>query len=377
MSNNWFNVDKTGLAAILERRGKFFALAELISNAWDSGTDLVVVALKPLPNSPYATLTVEDWGEGFADLNDSFTMFSRSRRANDPHKRGRFNLGEKLVLAVCKNAVISTTAGNIVFSEDGTKSRSAGKNPGVDCREVGTYFNANIRMTRDEYAEVCQQMKRLVPPVGTMFNGVELERPDSICRFEVKLPTEIADQDGLLRRTSRNTRVEVYKDETGTGEILEMGIPVVETDNGYRVNVLQKIPLNMERDNVIPTFLRQLQVAVLNEVAKDLTPEEAAQPWAQEAAGDARAKPEAVKTVIQKRFGDRAVIATPNDPLANAQAEAAGYTVIPGGALSGDLWGNVRKHEILLPSSKVFPTPKPEQVVQQNANKCPSCGRPM
>jgi hypothetical protein len=38
---DWFTVDKAGLAAILERRGKAFALAELISNAWDSGAQNV------------------------------------------------------------------------------------------------------------------------------------------------------------------------------------------------------------------------------------------------------------------------------------------------------------------------------------------------
>jgi len=33
--NTWFEVDKQGLAKILERRGKEFALFELVQNAWD------------------------------------------------------------------------------------------------------------------------------------------------------------------------------------------------------------------------------------------------------------------------------------------------------------------------------------------------------
>jgi hypothetical protein len=35
MKTPWFSVEKEGLAKILERKGKQFALAELISNAWD------------------------------------------------------------------------------------------------------------------------------------------------------------------------------------------------------------------------------------------------------------------------------------------------------------------------------------------------------
>src|SRR5262249_26162525 len=100
-----------------------------------------------------------------------------------------------------------------------------------------------------------------------------------------------------------------------------------------------------------------------------------------EGGGDARAQPEAVKSVIAKRFGERAVVATPNDPIANANAAAAGYTVIPGGALSADAWANVRKHDIVKPSSQVFPTPKPEQLAAALVNNamapiCPTCGRP-
>lgn len=366
---SWFTVDKNGLASILERRGKFFALAELISNAWDSGATLVNVTLDPIDGKPYATLTVEDNGEGFADLSHANTMFARSSRGSDSTKRGRFNLGEKLVLAVCRRAVIETVQGGMEF-QDGGGVRNTSRR-----RDKGTLFTGEIKMTRDEYADVCLSMRRLIPPVKTAFNGVEIERPDSLCAFESKLPTELADADGMIRRSVKNTYVEVYADETGTGEILEMGVPVVETENGYRVNVLQKIPLNMDRDNVTPAFLRAVEVALLNNIHEHLTPETAAQPWAQEAAGDSRATPQAVQEVVVKRFGDKAVVANPTDPMANANAAAMGYTVIAGGSMSGGMWANVKKAGILLPSSQVFPTPKPEQVAAGAQQKCPVCGK--
>lgn len=363
----WFDVDKAGLAAILERRGKAFAVFELVQNAWDSGSNRVVVRLEPIAGEPYASLEVEDWGEGFADLKHAYTMFARSSRAAAPDKRGRFNLGEKLVLAVCRKATITSTGGTLIF--DGGRRNTSQR------RDRGTLFAAEIRLTRDELAEVNDAMRQLVPPVPTLYNGVDLDRPSPVCSFETKLPTEIADADGQLRRTVRQAKVEAYAAEDGQGRLLEMGIPVVETENGYRVNVLQKIPLTFDRDNVQPSFLRAIQAALLNHVHQELTPEEAAKPWVQEAAGDARATPEAVKAMVVKRFGDRAVVANPGDPLANANAAASGYTVIPGGALSADAWANVRKHELILPSSKVFPSPKPEEMAEANAGKCPLCGK--
>ncbi len=378
-----FTVDHAGLAAILERRGKFFAVAELISNAWDSGTDRVRVSLAPVPGQPLAELAVEDWGDGFENLADAYTLFARSRRASDASKRGRFSLGEKLVLAVCKSARIESIGGGIRFEEGQRHNLKS-------TRDRGTLFEAVIKMTREEYAEVCEQMKRILPPVPTTFNGVEIETRPSYTYNKligVKLPTEIAGEDGTLRRTIRACEVEIHKDDSGPGQLLELGIPIVETSNGWRVNILQKVPLNFDRDNVHPSYLRSVESMLLNLVAPALTPEEASLPWAQEAAGDARTTPDTVKEIVMKRFGDRVVIATPNDPLANAQAEAAGYTVVPGGSLSAAAWANVKKANAILPSSRVFPSATPEQralaAAQADAvnaamkGKCPTCGTPI
>ncbi len=367
-----FEVDKAGLANLMERRGKFFAVGELLGNAWDSGTPSVSVTLTPIPGQAYAELAVEDWGEGFADLKDAYTLFGRSRRGSDASKRGRFSLGEKLVLACCRAATIETIGGSIHFASDGTRRN------GRTARNKGTRFVGEIKMTRDEYEQVKREMWRIIPPVDTTFNGEQVRKPDVVEMFHAKLPTEVADSEGTLRRSIRQTEIEFCKDEAGPGQILEMGIPVVETENGYRINVLQKVPLNMERDNVQPSYLRTLEALLLNHVADQLTSDEATQPWAQEAAGDSRALPDTVKTVIQKRFGERAVVATPNDPIANAQAAANGYTVIAGGALSANTWANIKKHGTLKAASQAFPSLTPEQrtaAAQANAGKCPMCGK--
>lgn len=364
----WFEVDRDGLAAILERRGKAFALAELVSNAWDSGTDAVAITMQPLGGRPVVHVEVEDWGEGFDDLAHAYTMFAKSRRAGDATKRGRFCLGEKLVLSVCQKATITSTGGSIEF-DGGHRSRSKAK------RDHGTLFIADIRMTRAEYEDAVAFLRRMIPPVCTMLDEVEIPRPDSLCTFTTRLPTEVADADGNLRRTMRQCEVEVYDSLDADGEILELGVPVVECDMPYRVNVLQKVPLNMDRDNVTPAFLKALQAEVLNHVHHHLDHAQACEAWVAEASADVRAKTEAVASVVKARFGDRAVVATPNDPLANAQAEAAGYTVIPGGAMSAGAWENVRKGGLLLPSSRVFPSPTPQQIADAQGKRCPTCGK--
>lgn len=377
MSSNWFNVDKAGLAAILERRGKFFAIAELLSNAWDSGATAVSVELHPIEKEPYAVVKVNDNGDGFANLDEATTMFARSRRAGDAEKRGRFNMGEKLVLALCRSATINTTCGSISFKQDGKIRRTEGPT-----RERGTLFMADIKMTRDEYAEIVDRIWSMIPPVETSFNGEMIGgkvRP-LVAKFLAKFPTEIADGDGVIRRTVREANVEVYRCPPGVdGLVLELGVPVVETESGYAVNVLQKIPLGVDRDNVSPAFLRTLNAHLLNHVAAELNEESVKSTWVQEAAGSALATSETVHQVVKKQFGERAVVATPNDPIANANAAASGFTLISGGALSGDVWGNVRKFQALKPASAVFPTPTADALADRNAKAgtCPACNRPL
>jgi hypothetical protein len=56
----------------------------------------------------------DDAPEGFYDLTHAYTMFARTRKRSSPDKRGRFNLGEKQVLALCREARIVTTKGTAV-----------------------------------------------------------------------------------------------------------------------------------------------------------------------------------------------------------------------------------------------------------------------
>jgi hypothetical protein len=354
---NWFEVNKQGLAKLLERRGKEFVLYELIQNAWDQNVKGVNVTLKPIEGQPYCTLVVtDDDPEGFKDLSHAFTLFAESTKKGDAEKRGRFNLGEKLVLALCRSAEILTTTGGVRFDADGRTATRQKTN-------MGSMFRGEIRMTREEYAEVCEKVKTLLPPAGidTYFNAKLLEQRAAVALADVSLPTEIANEEGVLRRTRRNTTIAIFEPRAGeTAMLYEMGIPVVETGDKYHVNVYQKVPLNMDRDNVTPAYLREIRTAVLNATAQKLSPSDLLNDrWIRDGAADETVDGDAMARVMDLRFGPKRVIYDPSDLEANKTAVSQGYTVIHGSMLSGAEWDNVKRLELAKPAGQVTPTPKP------------------
>jgi hypothetical protein len=138
--------------------------------------------------------------------------------------------------------------------------------------------------------------------------------------------------------------------------LYEMGLPVVELEAGdpWHINVCQRVPLTSDRDNVSPAFLRDVRAEVLNLMANRLTDDQAAESWVSEATEDDRIESEAVREVVKKRFGDKAVVADPNDPQSRERAIMAGYTIVPARAMSKDTWKHVRDAGAVPSSSQMF-----------------------
>lgn len=354
----WFEVDKEGLSKLLERRGKGWVVAELIQNAWDeSKTTRVEVELEPIPGRPLCRLTVLDNSPtGFRDLTHAYTLFAESYKKANEKQRGRFNLGEKLVLALCQTATISSTTGTIIFDADGRHNHPRRK------RDAGTLFEAVINMTRDEFEEVSREIERLIPPanIETIFNGRPIPKRVPLVSTKGSLMTEVSNEQGILKRVRRETTINIYEMREGeVGYVYEMGIPVAETGDKFHADVQQKVPLNMERDALPETFLRELRAIILNATAHLLTQEEAASTWVADALEDDSVSPEAVKKAMDLRFGEKRVIFDPSDPEANALAVTKGYVVVAGGTLSKKQWANVKAAGAMLPAGQVTPSPKP------------------
>jgi hypothetical protein len=348
----WFEVDKEGLSKILEHRGKEFTVFELLQNAWDENSTSVTAELSPIPDKHQALLRVSDDNpEGFCDLRHAWTLFAESPKKGNPEKRGRFDMGEKLVLALCVDGKIISTTGGVVFDEDG-RHRTREKT------ERGTLVELHVKMTRDEIATTVEAVKQLIPPehISTTFNGKKLERPKMIRSIEMRLPTFVADAEGCLRPTIRTTQVEVFLPREGEkAKLYEMGIPVVETGDKYHYNVCQKVPLNMDRDNVPPAYLQTLRTLALNETFDLLDKEEANDPWVRAASADKRCKAEATSVIADFRFGQKRVAYDPSDPEANNAAVANGYTLVTGGMASKQEWDNMKAADLIRPAGQVCP----------------------
>jgi hypothetical protein len=351
---DWFKIDRKGLAKLIERRGKAALVFELISNAFDAdGTTRVEVTLTPEEGVPKVWLTVnDDAPDGFSDLSHSYTVFAESSRKAHAQKRGRFNLGEKLVLALCDEASIVTTTGGVMFDARGRHTMKAK-------RDHGSEFTGLARITRAELAEILTELRKVIPPanVTLVVNRETITARMPIALFEATLPTEIADEEGTLRRSRRKTWITVYEPLEGeTPMLYEMGIPVVETGDKWHVEVGQKIPLNMDRDNVTPAFLREVRTLVVNNLHDRLTEADASATFVNEALADEDASPEAVRKALDLKYGEKRAIWDPTDHEANMNLTAQGYTLIKGSQLTGAQWQNVKRHDTAKPAGQIAPT---------------------
>lgn len=355
LADTWFEVDKQGLAKLLEQRGKAFALFELIQNSWDAGARSVDVTLEPVPGKPIAMLVVRDDAPGgYDNLDHAFTLYAESAKKGNPELRGWMNLGEKLVLAMCIEATIVSTRGGVAFEPDGTR-RSLRRTT-----EVGSEFRGLLRMTRDEYNDVCGSVNKLLPPsdVTTTFNGELIRARKPLTTIaDVKLWTRIADENGIMQRRERATTVCVYEPLPGeTATLYEMGIPVVETGDRYHVNVGQKVLLNSDRDNVTPGYLKQIRTVVLAHTFEHLKPDDASSTWVREAASSPDIPERAFNQVLKLRFGEKSAVADQNDPEANMKLVAQGYQLIHGAHLTGDEWQNLKRFDSARPAGQIAPT---------------------
>jgi len=233
MKKNWFEVDKEGLARLVARQGKSFIVRELVQNAWDQQVSEVHINLEKIGPGKVRLTVVDDDPKGFIDLSHAFTLFAQSPKMGDPTKRGIFVLGEKLVLALCYRAEVSSTKGTIELSKQGRKMLRK-------MRKCGSSFVGNMKMSQAEYDELCKFIQRLIPPVKTVFNGEPLRSRAPVLEFRATMPTVVGNEQGQVHEIRRETTIKLYEPLPGeTASIYEMGIPVVETGDRWHVEVCQ------------------------------------------------------------------------------------------------------------------------------------------
>ena len=354
-AENWLEIDILGLRRTLERKGKAWAIFELVQNAWDTDATRVDVTLTK-PHNGRSTLTCRDNApDGYRDLSESHTLFSSSSKKTDPTKRGRFNAGEKFVLVMCEQAKVTSTTGQVIFQSNGKRKKTD------VTLQAGTEFQGILEITDEEWLEVGRQVQLLLPPITTTYNGVEVPMRQPLRGFEESLPTEVANDRGVLTPRKRRTEVRVYMPQSSeTPMIYERGIPVVEIANKYHISVEQKIPLNTERDNVTPGYLRSINTAVLNEMKDFIKGEEATAAWVTMAMSNTdKVSKEAAAAVLKERYGDKPALQDNRDIGSIKEATAQGFNVIPVRAFTKEERVTLKKHGLLKSTSHYCPTEQP------------------
>ena len=358
-----FSVDLKGLSNLLPQDGLSWIVNELVQNAWDQDVHEVRLELDKMSNTRNRIrLAIEDDDPiGFINLAHSFTLFAKSHKLGNAEKRGRFNLGEKLVIAYAiasgGSVKIESTKGGFHFDKDGRTSIRKK-------RTSGSRVEVIFKATQTQYDELVSHIGTLIPPQDhTEFIEIEqsikttLTKPTLIKSVTgVNLPTMLANEEGVLRRTRRNTTVDLYEVTDGTPYLYEMGIPVVPSETPYHIDVQQKIPLNMQRDNVTPAYFKAIATTVLNATADLLTVEQITQTWVKEAMEDKDVDAESVEAVLDTKYGTKRVVHDPNHPESSAVAAAKGFTVMYGGNESRSTWENIRTHRPVTSAGIKFDT---------------------
>jgi hypothetical protein len=357
----WFDVDRAGLKKLLEDRGKEFALYELVQNAWDeAGVTRVEITLKPASNGHAKLTVIDDAPEGFKYLHHAYTLFAESTKKANPRQRGRFNLGEKLVLAICKRASIKTTKGSVFFDSDGNRRQES------DCTKAGSIFEAEIEMNSKDFERVTRKMSTLLAPaeIVTVFNDAYIATREPKHTIEAVMETYVEDSERHFRRTSRKTQIHLHEPRDGEMPTLyEMGIPICKIDCAFHCDVMQKVPVTLDRKNTLSGyFKKRLALEVMNVTHAELSVEQTNETWVQKAIEQHDIAPEAVQSFMTNKFGEKRVSFDMSDPEANRTATAHGYTVVTGGMLSGAAWDNVKEHEAIQPAGQLFPT-QPEKSI--------------
>jgi len=348
MEKNWFAVDKDGLAELQSGKPKFYAVRELISNAFDE--DISICEVKTAFENGLATISVYDDSEkGFRHIEDAYTLFRHTYKRAEPTKRGRFNTGEKFCFAICEKATLETTKGTVSFVNKGRHYNKFKKT------EKGSKITIELKMIKKEYTEIEDKLKSFLVPKRIVYkvNGTELNYKKPYKTITAILSTELEKEDGAFRKTQRKTQIFLHKSNEKS-ILYELGVPVCEIECQFSIDVGQKIPLSVDRETVSQAFLQDLYSEVLNNTFEEITEKNASAVWVRTATSDERIQKEAVSAVLTKRFGEKFCSANPFDKNSIDEAISSGYKTISGSEMSGKEWSAVKGFGLISSSSDLF-----------------------
>ena len=151
-----FEVSSEGMRLLHEGRPLWQLVKELVSNSWDESVTKCNVHVNRYKTRGVVEIIVEDDGDGFSDIADSYTLMKPTTKQSNPNVRGRFNLGEKELISIAKDAVIETVGHTVTFPENGGRVYKKNK------REKGTIVTAHVKGKNDEVDPTLEMLSSLM-----------------------------------------------------------------------------------------------------------------------------------------------------------------------------------------------------------------------
>jgi len=342
-----FEIDELSFRRQNQGRPLQHLVRELVQNVFDEDARFCTVEVAEEPDG--LRIKVADGVKrGIRKIEEVFTIFASGKR-DAPTKRGRLGRGMKEMVSVCDLASIETVGKTVEFRWDAAAS--------LFVREIrdnavteGTTVTCVVPKAKSRRKEIADYLALFIAPKGVKYtvNGKEIFRPVQHRTIRAGLRTVVFDDAGTQRESERKTDVILW--EPGHGReawVYEMGIPVEPLQKGdsfrWHLDIQQRVPLRAERDRIARSYMRSLWAQILNQTVNELSREETATAWVDEATAHPAFNREAAGgALVAKRFGDKIVRASNVDD--NVKAEQGGYNVVHTQSLSEGMREVMRIH---------------------------------
>ena len=351
--SGWLQISTEGFASFNQSRPPGHLVKELVQNALDALSDAAgTVSLDYRYDGRHFQVACHDSGNGIHDLAAMRVVYLTFK--TDSHlKRGRFGRGFKEILSVAQSATVASGSENIEFViENGRQVTRSNKCPKpVSGSHVVMHFDWPAETVKefDSYFS-----RFLVPENVTLnLNGRALKRRAVKHCIEAQLTTEIYNAENhSWQKPRRKTTIELVKTR-GDEEpfIYEMGIPIAlaEWTVPYHANILQRVPMNPNRDALASGYAKRIHAACLPALLSELDSEAVTADWVGAAGVDAA--PEIQKEIVTRAFGENAVRSVPAMGKRDFDDDAhrIGGSVVKTGQMSGGFREMAKAH---LPTTK-------------------------
>lgn len=351
-------IDSGGYKRQMKEVEPFRVVQEIIANSFDEDS-VKTINVYLQQNNGLVTVKVIDDGDGFIDVQDVYTMYKHSYKRRLKNKLGKFNLGEKQFFILCENGYIKTKNQLIEFTGE---QRSEDE---IDYPK-GTEVYGEFDWSATELKEMLRMLHKLIVKTGKKLyiNDTPVRQLEWFKGIaDISLWSEIEDDRQVMRRIKSITLVDLYKiKENERPWLYSLGIPIQELKHSieWHVNVLQKIPLGIERDKVSESWLIDLYAEILNKATDVITKDNAGSKWVTVAMS--KSTPESAKFVLENHLGTSQIfVPSTTDYHANEAVLNNGGKLLRDGFFDRETRNHLKEMEILKVSTDVYASSSSER----------------